>query len=923
MPQKTKKDPRDTPAMRQYTRFKDQHPDCLLLFRMGDFYELFFEDAEVAHRVLGVTLTQRTEGVPMAGVPYHAVESYLRRLIQAGHRVAIADQVEDASQAKGVVERDVTQVITPGTLTDDHLLPPDTPNTLAAVAFLDDETAALAWAELSTGSFLTAALTPAAARDELARIAPAELLYCQTADGQPPQRVRDLLPSADDAVLTTVAAHHFRPAEALRSLCDHYRTAHLEGFGYAAADPDLPAAAALIAYLRNTQRTPTPTSNSTPTGSAAPGGVAPSNPQPQRLPHLRPPRKFAPAEHLVLDHTTLRALEVETTLRHNTAQGSLLDTLQVCRTAMGKRRLRDWLRYPLARRDAIEQRQHAVTTLIDDDRLARELAEPLDRLHDVPRITARLGLGRATPRDLVALRRSTAATAELAALTSGSPALQHLHDPLDAIATPLTALADTLAAATVDDPPAHLREGGLIRDGHDAQLDEQRSLQRDANQHLAAYQQRLTEQTGVASLKVGFNKVFGYYIELSAVQASKLDMDHERFAGWSRKQTLKNAERFVTPELKEFESRVLNARERAIAREQDLFAELCALAADHTPQLQTLADAASDLDVLLCFAHHARRRDYCKPTLTDTPGLHATDARHPVLDELLRDKLVPNDIALGSPLDQQDAADPTLQLITGPNMAGKSTYIRTAALITLLAHTGGYVPAKSAAVGLTDRIFTRVGAADELHTGQSTFMVEMTETARICHHATDRSLVILDEVGRGTSTYDGLALASAIAEHLARRGCLTLFATHYHELTELADRLDTVGNLHVAVREWQGEVVFLHRVQPGSTDRSYGVHVARLAGVPDTVVDRADRLLGELTQGHTLHAADGSPTPPNSPDTMPGHPPAGDDAGLPLFAQAPPPHPALDELRETNLDAMSPLDAFDFLRRIKRQLENE
>ncbi|MEM6756737.1 MAG: DNA mismatch repair protein MutS, partial [Planctomycetota bacterium] len=782
-------------------------------------------------------------------------------------------------------------VITPGTLTDDHLLPPDTPNTLAAVAFLDDDTASLAWAELSTGSFLTASLTPAAARDELARIAPAELLYCQTADGQPPHRVRDLLPGDESAVLTPVASHHFRPAEAVRLLCDHYRTAHLEGFGYTPDDPDLPPAAALVAYLTDTQR---------------------SADAERPLRHLRPPIKFAPAEHLVLDHTTLRALEVETTLRHNTAQGSLLDTLQACRTAMGKRRLRDWLRYPLARREAIEQRQHAVTTLIDDGRLAGELGERLDRLHDVPRITARLGLGRATPRDLVALRRSTAATAELAALTSNSPAMRHLHDPLDAIATPLTALADTLAAATVDDPPAHLREGGLIRDGHDPQLDEQRSLQRDANQHLAAYQQQLTEQTGIASLKVGFNKVFGYYIELSAVQTAKLDMSQDQFRGWARKQTLKNAERFVTPELKDFESRVLGARERAIAREQQLFGELCALAADQTTRLQTLADAASDLDVLLCFAHHARRRDYCKPTLTDAPGLNATDARHPVLDELLRDKLVPNDIALGGD-------DASLQLITGPNMAGKSTYIRTAALITLLAHTGGYVPAQSATVGLTDRIFTRVGAADELHTGQSTFMVEMTETARICHHATDRSLVILDEVGRGTSTYDGLALAHAIVEHLARRGCLTLFATHYHELTRLADDLSEVGNLHVAVREWQGEVVFLHRVQPGSTDRSYGVHVARLAGVPDRVIDRADELLTQLASSTP------SAIPSTNADTPSGDPDHGlarGDSTLPLFAHEPPPHPALEDLRAADLEAMTPLEAFDFLRQIKRQLEN-
>jgi DNA mismatch repair protein MutS len=653
----------------------------------------------------------------------------------------------------------------------------------------------------------------------------------------------------------------------------------------------------------------------------------------------------------VLDHTTLRALEVETTLRSNAAEGSLLDTLQRCRTAMGKRRLRDWLRYPLAGREPIEARHHAIATFLADARLADELADLLDRLHDVPRITARLGLNRATPRDLVALRRSTAATAELAALTSNSPALRHLHDPLDAIASPLTALADRLTAATVDDPPAHLREGGLIRDGHCPQLDEQRSLQRDANDHLAAYQQQLTEQTGVASLKVGYNKVFGYYIELSAVQAARLDMDADHFAGWARKQTLKNAERFITPELKDFESRVLNARERAIAREQQLFAELCADAADHTAALQTLADTAADLDVLLCFAEHARRRDYVKPTLTDTPGLHATAARHPVLDDLLRDKLVPNDIAIGAaalqpnnpaaathgerhaaaePRDAAGLPTPSLHLITGPNMAGKSTYIRTAALLTLLAHTGCYVPAASATVGLTDRIFTRVGAADELHTGQSTFMVEMTETARICHHATDRSLVILDEVGRGTSTLDGLALAQAIVEHLADRRTPTLFATHYHELTALSEQRPQVGNLHVAVREWQGEIVFLHRVQPGSTDRSYGVHVARLAGVPDTVIARADELLARLAVRPAVADAASDPLPPpaaNIPPagvaTRPGPPqttpPPGD---MPLFAEAEP-HPLVTALRAIDLDRLTPLAAFDRLRELKRQMESD
>ncbi|MEO0588262.1 MAG: DNA mismatch repair protein MutS, partial [Planctomycetota bacterium] len=774
-------------------------------------------------------------------VPYHAVESYLRRLIQAGYRVAIADQVEDPSQAKGVVDRDVTRVVTPGTLTDEHLLDAGATNTLAAAAFVADNEVALAWAELSAGTLRTATLSPAAARDELARIRPAELLYCQTADGEPPQRVTDLL-AGQPATLSPVASRVFRLDESRRILREHYRVGHLEGFGYADDAPDLAAAAAVVAYLRQTQRT-----------TDAPPADGEPTPDDRALRHLRPPHRFEPAGHLVLDHTTLRALEVEATLRSNTAEGSLLETLQSCTTAMGKRRLREWLCYPLADRAGIEQRQAVVALLLADTRLGRDISEALDKLHDVPRIAARLGLGRATPRDLAALQRSTAVAGELAAATSAAPALSHLHQALDAAAVPLTALADTLAAAVVESPPAHLRDGGLIRDGHDKLLDEQRSLQRDSQQHLAAYQQQLAEQAGVPSLKVGYNKVFGYYIELSAVQASKLDMEQDHFQGWARKQTLKNAERFVTPELKDFESRVLGARERAVAREQDLFASLCAAAAKQTDHLQALADAAADLDVLLCFADRARRRDYARPTLTDAPGLHAVAARHPVLDDRLADRLVPNDIALGPAAREAagtDESTASLALITGPNMAGKSTYIRTAALITLLAHTGSYVPAAEATVGLTDRVFTRVGAADELHTGQSTFMVEMTETARICHHATDRSLVILDEVGRGTSTLDGLALAWAIVEHLADRGCPTLFATHYHELTAVSDQLGSVGNLHVAVREWQGEIVFLHRVQPGSTDRSYGVHVARLAGVPQSVIRRADGLLAELAVNH-------------------------------------------------------------------------
>ncbi|MEO1236810.1 MAG: DNA mismatch repair protein MutS [Planctomycetota bacterium] len=891
----------DTPAMRQFRRFKDEHPGCVLFFRMGDFYEMFFEDAELAHRVLGVTLTQRTEGVPMAGVPYHSVEGYLRRMIQAGHRVAVCDQVEDAKQAKGVVKRDVTRVITPGTLTDESLLADEQVNPCAAVVFHGADRASLAWAELSTGVFQVATVDAAAVDDELARVNPSELLYCETADGEPPTRV---------AALTIACPRTGRPAwqmrqdEAVAALRKQYGVASLAGFGLDEHDPVLAAAGGLLAYLLETQRSD--------------DGV---------LAHLRPPRKFERARHLVIDQASLASLEVERTLRGEDAEGSLLNVLRRggsarpqstpgngvknfrgggCVTAMGKRRLRDWLCYPLAERGAIEERQRVVQALVDDPRFAEELAEALDGVHDVPRITARLAVGRATPRDLVGLGRSVGRAAALASALADRPPVATWHDRVAALRDTLDDLAERIECACVDSPPAHLREGGLFRDGHDAKLDEYRGLQRDANTWLAGYQKKITEESGIPSLKVGYNKVFGYYIEVSAANRDKIKDNDENFRGWTRKQTLKNAERFITPELKTFEGEVLSAEGRAIAREQDLFAELCGRCEEQIEALHGFADAAAELDVLLCFGRRAVRRGYVRPEIVDEPVLRVTAGRHPVLDELLGDRFVPNDIELG-----RGNSDSSLALITGPNMAGKSTYIRTAALLTLLAHTGSFVPAESATVGLCDRIFTRVGAHDELHAGRSTFMVEMTETANLCHHATERSLVVLDEIGRGTSTLDGLSLAWAVAEHLAGVGCRCLFATHYHELTGLGaeggSHAGGVTNLNVSVREWNDEIVFLHRIVSGATDRSYGIQVARLAGLPEPVVARARQLLADLAVSH------GTAPPPSAPGSV--------SAELPLFAQ-PATHPVVETLRETDLTRLSPMDAFDLIRRLHNQVHD-
>lgn len=941
----------DTPAMRQHRRFKEQHPGCVLFFRMGDFYEMFFEDAVLAHKTLGVTLTQRSAGIPMAGVPYHAVEGYLRRMIQAGHRVAVCEQVEDAKDAKGVVKRDVTRVVTPGTLTDESLLEEGEENPLAAVVFHGaagegtkgrkakgptgkkqdgaGATVSIAWAELSTGAFHVATVEESQVVDELARIAPRELLYCETATGEMPERV-ERLEQALGCAMTGRPGWQFRLNEAGEALRRQYQVAQLSGFGFENDDPALMAAGGVVHYLLETQR-------------------ADAN---GRLAHLRPPRRFERAAHLIIDQSTLHALEVDRTLRSGKIEGSLLGIFKGKSgpvTAMGKRLLRQWLCYPLANREAIEQRQRVVTAMVGDERFRNELREAADNVHDIERITARLAVGRATPRDLVALGNSVAQVRALHTVLEGRPSEQSYLDRVADLLEPLETLGKTITDTCIEAPPAHLREGGLIRDGIDAKLDEQRSLQRDSHAWLAQYQAELCEKSGIPTLKIGFNKVFGYYLEVTAANKQKaqdymdrLAADPESQGGWTRKQTLKNAERYVTPELKTFEGKALSAEGRAVAREQALFAQLCAKAQALIEVLHGFASVVAELDVLGTFAQRAVRSHYVCPTIVEAPVLEVEAGRHPVLDELLGDRFVPNDVSLGkgpkaqeakraSEASQETAADPhaeagplnhsntaSLALITGPNMAGKSTYIRQTALIVLLAHTGSFVPADRAVVGLTDRIFTRVGANDELHAGQSTFMVEMTETANICHHATDRSLVILDEIGRGTSTLDGLSLAWAIAEHLATRGPRTLFATHYHEITSLAERYDSVTNLSVTVREWQDEIVFLHRIAPGATDRSYGIHVAKIAGLPPAVIDRANQLLNELAVNHAGSVSIGhAPIAARDKD---------DAQPVAVRANAPAPqlslfteyvdHPALAQLRGLDLNALTPLQAFDALRQL-------
>ncbi len=895
-----------TPAMRQYHAFKQRHPECLLFFRMGDFYEMFYEDAITAHKALGITLTERTKGVPMAGVPYHAAETYLRRLIAEGYRVAVADQMQEASEAKGVIERAVTRVVTPGTLVDETLLEDGKANHIAAVLFTgtgENSPAALAIAELSTGEFELCDIGSAGdgsgkadgtgeVIDQLLRLGVDELLFAQTATGETPPRVMNLekrLKAMADApcALNPRPSWQFRQAEAVETLQKHFGVKTFSGWGLREEDPALGAAGALLRYLLETQ--------------SGTGGEQTAR---ARLAHLRAPKRRTISQYVSIDAVSLRSLEIERTMHAGTAAGSLLGVLQRCNTAMGKRLLRQWLCFPLREIAAIRARQESVAALLSDQTMARRMGDLLNEVQDVARIAGRMALGRATPRDLTALARSVKPVEELCALVEGSSAYADQTRRLEEVRRGIAPLAEEILRSCVEHPPGHMREGGLIREGVDAELDEARALTHDATTWIAAYQQRLIGETAIASLKVGFNSVFGYYIEVTNTHALRVP------ASFTRKQTLKNAERYITPELKEYETKVMSAQERALAREQALFAAMCGKCAQAVTLLAQYAEVVAELDVLAGFADRARRRKYVRPEIVEESVLEIRGGRHPVLDELLLDRFVPNDTVLGGK-EESGEARAGLALITGPNMAGKSTYIRQTALLALLAHTGSYVPAVAARVGLVDRVFTRIGASDELHAGRSTFMVEMTETANILHHATARSLVILDEIGRGTSTLDGLSLAWAIAEHLAGTGARTLFATHYHELTQIAEMMPSrVGNWHVAVREWAEEIVFLYRILAGSTDRSYGIHVAKIAGLPQGVVARATELLGTLqvqTEGKEIgrQGRDAEARPAGQ---------------MNLFVEYLE-HPAIKDLRTTDLNALSPMQAFELVRRLKEKAD--
>lgn len=858
--------------MKQYLEAKKACPDALLLFRMGDFYELFFDDAKAAARTLNLALTSREKGdnpIPMAGFPYHQLESYLGKLIAAGYRAAVCDQVEDPREAKGLVRREVTRVVTPGTLTDDALLDPRQSNYLAAVA--PGEPFGMAWVEISTGRFVAAAFAPNHLADQLARVAPSECLI--TEDAQP-------LPSHlnGQMMVTRRPAWAFAENTARQALAKHLGTASLEGFGFECTPADsqaIRAAGAILDYLTETQKT--------------------------SLEHIDRLLPYRVSGTLEIDEASRRSLEIARTIRGGRREGSLLAVLDRTITAMGSRLLAEWLANPLTDAAAIEARLDGVGELVGEPALCTDLRDMLRRVYDVERLLARVTTNRCSPRDLSFLGRTLRSLPSIKAKLTArkTQTLNRLETEIDLCAD----LRAKLEAALVDDCPLASREGGFIRDGFSQQLDALRELGHGGKQWIARYQAQQIERTGIPTLKVGYNKVFGYYIEVTNTHQAKVPDD------FIRKQTVKNAERYITPELKEYEEKVLTADEKSKQLEYDLYLELREQVLATRRRLQATAAVLAQIDVLASLAELARQRNYCRPKIVEEPVLQIVDGRHPVLDILEPDgTFVPNDAEAGG-----DGG--TVLLITGPNMAGKSTYIRQVALLTLMAQMGCFVPAKEAVIGIADRIFARVGASDELTRGQSTFMVEMTETARILNTATPRSLVILDEIGRGTSTYDGISLAWSVAEHLHDRvGCRTLFATHYHELTDLARLHAKVRNLNVAVREWQDEVIFLHKIVEGAADKSYGIHVARLAGVPREVIERAKDILAELENEHLDALGQVKIAKPHSPAKK---------SSMQLTLFGPADHPLLDEIRQADVNQTAPLAALHLIQKWQESLRRE
>jgi len=869
--------PQQTPMMRQYLEIKSEYPDAILFFRLGDFYEMFMEDAVTASRILDITLTSRNKGaaeeVPLCGIPYHSCQPYLNKLVASGHKVAICEQVEDPREAKGIVRREVVRVVSPGLVVDTDSLAPKENNFLLGLAPGDQDRWGIAVLDITTGEFrVTEVPGMAGVRGQLASLQPREVIFCEEGWGE--EAAGELADLLADRAVTRLPDWAFDSDRAASELQEFFAVSSLEGFGCQGLPGAIAAAGAVLQLLRETQK--------------------------EGLSHIRALATYQSSEFMVLDEATRRNLELIATIHDGGRKGSLLGVLDRTMTAMGGRRLKQWINHPLLDVGRIRARQTAIGELVDRSLERNDLRVALDGVDDLERLNAKISMATANAKDLVALKLSLQRLPDLIDRMCVLEA--DLNRDLAARIDPLPDLCGLIENAIADEPPFVLREGGLIKSGYNPELDELRTIAREGKSWIAGLEQRERERTGIGNLKIKFNKVFGYFIEVTKSHLDRVPEDYQR------KQTLTNAERFITPDLKDYESKVLGAEEKLVDLEYELFQQVRRQVVAEGARIQAVADALANLDVLCGLADLAHERNYVCPTVDESDRLNIVDGRHPVVESMnLGERFVPNDTLL-------DNSENQLLIITGPNMAGKSTFMRQVALITLLAQIGSLVPAAEAQIGLVDRIFTRVGASDNLARGQSTFMVEMTETANILHHATPRSLVILDEIGRGTSTFDGVSIAWAVAEYLhdhAPVAAKTLFATHYHELTDLALTRERAQNYNIAVKEWNDQIIFLRRIVKGGASHSYGIQVARLAGLPQQVIDRAKEVLKNLETGEFV--GEGQPRIA----TERQHP-AEPSPQLSLFAQGE------DQLRraleEVDVSVLTPLEALNLLDKLKRMI---
>ena len=859
----------NTPMMEQYYRLKKQHPETIMFFRMGDFYEMFGEDAKIASKELDIVLTTRDrekeDPMPMAGIPYHSVDSYLQRMIKRGFKVAIAEQVEDPREAKGLVKREVVRVVTPGTVLEEGLLDGKGNNFL--MCLYKDKRYGIAFVDISTGDFLvTESDDEEEVFGEVHRFEPRECIVHRSIIED--QDFIERLKHEREMMIHSHDEESFRSVVAKNTLLEYFGTDTLESLGLEDKECAVKAAGAVYDYLEETQK--------------------------RAVEHIKRLRYYSGSEYMILDSTTLRNLEVFKNMRDGSGKDTLLDVMDNTLTAMGSRKIKGWIQRPLLDIDRIEERLDAVQELLEEMYLKEDIRDKLNGMADLERLISRVIYGSANPRNLLTIRNTLVKVKELKDIIQDVKCkkLRELYAAID----DLEDVKDIIDSAIIQDPPVSVREGGFIKEGYDEKLDGLRELTREGKGWISSVEEQERTKTGISKLKVGYNKVHGYYIEVPKNQ------DHKVPDGYTRKQTLKNSERYYTEDLKRREEEILSAEEKMEALEYEIFQKICEDIGERAAGFQATAEVVAELDVLANFAYNALRKDYIRPDILKDPRLMINDGRHPVVEKTV-DGFVSNDTEL-------DMGRNNFIIITGPNMAGKSTYMRQIALITLMAHVGSFVPAEKAHIGLVDRIFTRVGSLDALSRGQSTFMVEMVELAKILHNASKDSLILLDEIGSGTSTFDGLSIAWAVTEYISREiGAKTLFATHYHELTELERAIEGVKNMHIATKEEGDTITFLRKVREGHTDESYGVHVAALAGVPQPVVERAGQVLKQIEEDHTVSMEDFS-TPKFTQMVF--------DIGGKVQKES---HPALEELKELDVDNMTPLDAMNALWKLKKKTE--